>query len=81
MTEALRLPPATPVPCSPVSDGAAAVSEPSAQQHSIASHLCSVYTHGQNRPLLYPLSTRQLSQTSGYHASGEGERVIAPEPW
>ncbi|KAI4538647.1 hypothetical protein MG293_010914 [Ovis ammon polii] len=65
MTEALRLPPATPVPCSPASDGAAAVNEPSAQQHSIASHLRSASTHGQNRPLLYPLSTRQLSQTSG----------------
>lgn len=67
MTEALKLSlgPAIPAPCSPASDGAAAVNGLSAQKHNITSHLYLVFTHCQNLPLLYPLSTRQSSQMLG----------------
>ena len=67
MTEALKLSlgPATPSPCSRASHGAAAVNGLSAQKHNITSHLYLVFTHCQNLPLLYPLSTRQPSQMLG----------------
>ena len=31
--------------------------------------------------ILFPLTSRGAPGNSGLHASGEGERVIAPEPW
>ena len=64
MTEALRCAPATPVPCSPASDGAAAVNEPSAQRTALPA--TRVGFRPWPKSAAAPPTKHQATQTSGW---------------